>query len=222
MKLPRVIALATSKKQSAPTSVDWLLIMIHHRPQGLDHPLFRRSNLISSAAVGGGMMLSLSLPLGEGNTGIADSSTRNASIRIDGDGKVFLTMPCLRMGQGICTSIPMLIAGQLDVALNQVHFEPAPPNEKYAANEMLDAQAIDNSETIRSALRLLGEAGATARMMLIASAAERWGANARSCHAHEGEVIHTPTWRKLTYGELAMDAAYRPIPKEVELKAPRQ
>jgi isoquinoline 1-oxidoreductase beta subunit len=116
----------------------------------------------------------------------------------------------------------MLIAGQLEVALNQVHFEPAPPNEKYAANEMLDAQAIDNSETIRSAVRLLGEAGATARMMLIAAAAERWGANARSCHAHEGEVIHTPTWRKLTYGGLAMDAAYRPIPKEVELKAPRQ
>ena len=110
----------------------------------------------------------------------------------------------------------------MDVALDQVHFEPAPPNEKYAANEMLDAQAIDNSETIRSAVRLLGEAGATARMMLIAAAAERWGANARSCHAHEGEVIHTPTWRKLTYGELAMDAAYRPIPKEVELKAPRQ
>ena len=83
----------------------------------------------------------------------------------------------------------------------------------------MDAQAIDNS-AISSALKLLGEAAAMARVMLIATAAERWGADARSCHAHEGEVIHTPTWRKLKYGELAVDAAYMPIPK-VQLKAPR-
>ena len=70
-------------------------------------------------------------------------------------------------------------------------------------------------------MKLLGEAGATARVMLIAAAAERWGVDARSCHAHDGEVIHTPTWRKLRYGELAIDAAYMPIPNEVELKAPR-
>jgi isoquinoline 1-oxidoreductase beta subunit len=86
---------------------------------------------------------------------------------------------------------------------------------------MLDAQAIDNSTTTRSALKLLGEAGATARVMLIAAAAERWGVDPRSCHTRDGEVIHTPTWRKLRYGELALDAAYMLIPNEVELKAPR-
>ena len=83
-------------------------------------------------------------------------------------------------------------------------------------------QATGNSEAVRGALRLLGEAGATARMMLIAAAAERWGANPRSCHAHEGEVIHTTTWRKLKYGELTIDAAYRPIPKEIELESLRE
>jgi isoquinoline 1-oxidoreductase beta subunit len=195
--------------------------MIHHRPQGFDDHLFRRSYLISSAAVGGSMVLSLSLPLGVGDTGSTEGSTRNALIRIDGDGKVFLTVPYLRTEQGIYISIPMLIAAELEVALTQVHLEHAPPKQGGAASEMLDAQAIDNSTTTRSALKLLGEAGATARVMLIAAAAERWGVDPRSCHAHDGEVIHTPTWQKLRYGELALDAAYMLIPNEVELKAPR-
>lgn len=195
--------------------------MIHHRPQGFDDRLLRRSYLISCAAVGGSMVLSLSLPLGEGNTGSTEGSMRNALLRIDGDGKVFLTMPYLRTGQGIYTSIPMLIAEELEVALNQVHLEHAPPKQGFAAGEMSDAQAIDNSTANRGALKLLGEAGATARVMLIAAAAERWDVDARSCHAHDGQVIHTPTWRKLKYGELALGAAYMPIPNEVELKAPR-
>jgi isoquinoline 1-oxidoreductase beta subunit len=195
--------------------------MIHHRPQGFDDHLFRRSHLISCAAVGGSMVLNLSLPLGAGNTGSIEGSTRNALIRIDCDGKVFLTMPYLGTGQGIYISIPMLIAEELEVALDRIHLEHAPPKQGFAANDMSDAQAIDNSTAPRSALKLLGEAGATARVMLIAAAAERWGVDARSCHAHDGEVIHTPTWRKLRYGELAIDAAYMPIPNEVELKAPR-
>ena len=195
--------------------------MIHHRPQGFDDHLFRRSYLISSAAVGGSMVLSLSLPLGAGNTGSIEGSTRNALMRIDGDGKVFLTMPYLGTGQGIYISIPMLIADELEVALDRIHLEHAPPKQGFAANDISDAQAIDNSTAPRSALKLLGEAGATARVMLIAAAAERWGVDARSCHAHDGEVIHTPTWRKLRYGKLAIDAAYMPIPNEVELKAPR-
>jgi isoquinoline 1-oxidoreductase beta subunit len=197
-----------------------LLDMIHHRPQGLDYDFLRRGYIISSAAVGGSMVLNLSLLLGEGWTGSSESATRNALIRIDGDGKVFLTMPYPGMGLCIYSWIPTLIAEELAVALNQVHLEHSPSTEADAADEMLDAQAIGNSKAVRSALKPLGEAAATARVMLIATAAERWGADARSCHAREGEVIHTPTWRKLGYGALAIDAAYMPIPKQVELKAP--
>jgi isoquinoline 1-oxidoreductase beta subunit len=196
--------------------------MIHHRPQGLDHPLFQRSSLISSVAVGGDMVLSLRLPLGSGNTGLAESYTRNASIRIDRDGEVFLTMPHLRTRQDIYTSVFMLIAERLKVSVNHVYVEHPLPKEGFVANEMLDVQATGSSEAIRGALRLLGEAGATARVMLIAAAAERWDTNPRSCHAHEGEVIHTTTWRKLKYGELTIDAAYRPIPKEIELESLRE
>jgi len=114
----------------------------------------------------------------------------------------------------------MLIAEETEVALDQVHLEHTLPREGFAANEMSGAQAIDNSKAIRRALKLLGEAAATARVMLVATAAGRWGVDARSCHAHEGEVVHTPTWRKLRYGELAIDAAYMPVPKLAELKAP--
>jgi isoquinoline 1-oxidoreductase beta subunit len=191
--------------------------MIHHRPQGLNAPLLQRSSLISSAAIGRSMVLRLRLPSAEGDAGMIESSGRNASIRIDRDGKVFLTMPYLRTRQDIYTSIFMLIAERLKVSVNHVHVEHAPPKQGFAANGILDAQAAGNPEAIRGALRLLGEACATARTMLIAAAAERWRANPRSCHAHEGEVIHTPTWRKLGYGELIIDAAYRPIPKEAEL-----
>jgi isoquinoline 1-oxidoreductase beta subunit len=58
-------------------------------------------------------------------------------------------------------------------------------------------------------------------MMLIAAAARRWDVDARLCHAYEGQVIHTPTWRKFRYGELVVDAASMPIPKRIALKAPR-
>ena len=194
-------------------------IMIHHRPQGPDHPLFQRSSLISSAAVGGDMVVSLRLPLGSGNSGFTESYTRNASIRIDGDGEVFLTIPHLRTRQDIYTSVFMLVAERLNVSVNHVYVEHPLPKEGFAADEMLDVGATGSPEAIRDALRLLGEAGATARAMLIAAAAERWGTNPRSCHAHEGEVIHTTTWRKLRYGKLTIDAAYMPIPKEAELNS---
>jgi isoquinoline 1-oxidoreductase beta subunit len=188
--------------------------MIHHRPQGFDHHFFRHSHLVIDAAAGGSMVVILGFPLGDGGA-------RNASLRIDGDGKVFLTMPHLRMGPGICTSIRMLIAEELEVALDQVRLEHAPPQQGFAADQVLAAQAVDPSKAVRRALKLLGEAAATARVMLIATAAERWGADARACHAHEGEVIHGPTWRKLRYGQLAIDAAHMPIPRQVQLKAPR-
>jgi len=114
-------------------------------------------------------------------------------MRVDGDGKVFLTMPYPRTRQDFYTSIFMLIAERLKVSLSHVYGEHPLPKEGFAANEMLNVQATGSPEAIRDALKLLGEAGVTARAMLIATAAERWGANPRSCHAHEGEVIHTTT-----------------------------
>ncbi len=115
----------------------------------------------------------------------------------------------------------MLIAEELEIVPNRLDLEYAPPKEGFSANAMLHVLSIGNSNTIRATLKRLGEVGATARVMLVAAAARRWDVDARSCHACEGEVIHTPTWRKLKYGELVIDAAHMPIPKGIALKGSR-
>ena len=97
----------------------------------------------------------------------------NAFIRIQGDGQIVLTMPYVEMGQGTYTAIPMLIAEELEVELDQVRLEHAPPNEKLYANPLLGVQATGNSNAIRGAWKPLREAGASARTMLVAAAAER-------------------------------------------------
>jgi isoquinoline 1-oxidoreductase subunit beta len=185
-----------------------------------DINLSRRSFLATTGAVGGGLMLSLSLPLGRSEAAHSENFAPNAFIRIGSDGQVVLTMPYVEMGQGTYTSIPMLIAEELDVNLKQVRLEHAPPNEKLYANPMLGVQATGNSNAMRGAWKPLREAGATARIMLVAAAAKRWGVDAKSCRAQDGEVIDMATGRRLAYGELAADAATMPIPGNVTLKSP--
>lgn len=192
--------------------------MIHHRPQAFDEGFLRRGYVISSSAVGSGMVLSLNLPLAEGNAGGRENSAPNVFIRIDSAGRVVLIGPRLEMAPG--ASVRMLIAEELEVTPNQIDLEYAPPKHASDANTISQVLPTGNSNAIGGTLKLLRKASATARVMLIAAAAGRWGVDARSCHAHEGEVVHAPTWRKLKYGELAIDAAYVPIPKEIVLKRP--
>lgn len=198
--------------------------MIHHRIASTASyaDLSRRNFLVNSAVAGGGLILSLSLPFGQGKAVAAESFAPNAFIRIGTDGQVELTMPYVEMGQGTYTSIPMLIAEELEVALKQVRLEHAPPNEKLYANPLLGVQATGNSNAIRGAWKPLREAGATARIMLIAAAAKRWSVDVASCRAEDGEVIHTPSGRHLRYGELAAEAAQMPVPKDVALKRPQE
>ncbi|TFV49717.1 xanthine dehydrogenase family protein molybdopterin-binding subunit [Bradyrhizobium niftali] len=180
--------------------------------------LSRRNFLINSAVAGSGLVLSLSLPFGQGKAVGNDSFVPNAFIRIGTDGQIVLTMPYVEMGQGTYTSIPMLIAEELEVGLKQVRIEHAPPNEKLYANPLLGVQATGNSNAIRGAWKPLRETAAAARIMLIAAAASRWGVDAGSCHADAGEVVHAPSGRRLRYGELAAEAARMPVPKDVALK----
>ena len=191
---------------------------IASRSRGID--LSRRGFLATSATVGGGLMLSLTLPLGRSQAAGSGTFVPNAFIRIDGDGQVVLTMPYVEMGQGTYTSVPMLIAEELEVSLKQVRLEHAPPNEKLYANPMLGVQATGNSNAMRGAWKPLREAGAAALIMLVSAAAKRWGVGAESCRAQDGAVIHAPTGRSLTYGELAADAAGMPVPENVALKQP--
>src|SRR5207248_2925167 len=179
--------------------------------------LSRRNFLINSAVAGGGLVLSVSLPFGQGKALGSGSFAPNAFIRIGTDGQVVLTMPYVEMGQGTYTSIPMLIAEELEVDLKQVHLEHAPPNEKLYANPLIGVQATGNSNAIRGAWQPLRQAGATARTMLVAAAAKRWNVDPASCRAQSGEVIHAPTRKKIRYGDLAGDAARMPVPEKAKL-----
>jgi isoquinoline 1-oxidoreductase beta subunit len=185
--------------------------------------LSRRAFLQAGVAAGGGLMLSFSLPFADGAAGAsrADAFAPNAFIRIATDGQITLTMPYVEMGQGTYTSIPMLIAEELEVDLKQVQLEHAPPNEKLYANPLLGVQATGNSNAIRAAWRPLRQAGAVARTMLVAAAAQRWNVDPASCRAQRGEVLHAPTGRHATYGELAADAIRMPVPDKVALKEPK-
>src|SRR5712672_785845 len=108
--------------------------------------LSRRSFLATGAAAGGGLMVSLSLPFGRSETAASEGFAPNAFIRIGTDGEVVLTIPYVEMGQGTYTSIPMLIAEELEVSLKQVRLEHAPPNEKLYANPLLGVQATRSEE----------------------------------------------------------------------------
>ena len=183
----------------------------------------RRRFLKVGAAAGGGLMLNLSLPFAHGDAGTADADgfTPNAFVRIGSDGQIVLTMPYVEMGQGNYTAIPMLIAEELEVDLKKVQPEHAPPNEKLYGNPLLaGVQATGGSTAIRAAWKPLREAGATARTMLVSAAAKRWNVDPTSCRAESGEVVHAPTGRRLTYGELAADAARAPVAEGVALKRP--
>jgi isoquinoline 1-oxidoreductase subunit beta len=125
----------------------------------------RRGFLQAGASAGGGLLLSLSLPFAGRGADAADAGgfAPNAFIRIDGGGQIVLTMPYVEMGQGTYTSIPMLIAEELEVDLKQVRLEHAPPNEKLYANPLLGVQATGNSNAIRGGWQPLRQAGAAAR-----------------------------------------------------------
>ena len=185
--------------------------------------LSRRRFLQAGAAAGGGLLLSFTLPFAESGAEAADAAAfvPNAFIRIGRDGKIVLVMPYVEMGQGTYTSIPMLIAEELEVDLKQVQIEHAPPNEKLYGNPLLGGiQATGNSNAVRASWQPLREAGATARTMLIAAAAKRWNVDPAACRAQKGVVLHESTGRTARYGELSADAARMPVPDKVALKRP--
>jgi isoquinoline 1-oxidoreductase subunit beta len=131
---------------------------------------------------------------------------------------VTLIVPQVEMGQGTYTSLPMLIAEELEVDLGDVHVEHAPPDDQLYGNPLVGLQFTGGSTSVRAFFEPLRRAGATARSMLIAAAAETWQVDASACRAEKGAVIHDATGRALDYGELVGKAATLPVPENVALK----
>ena len=187
--------------------------------------LSRRGFLKAGAAAGGGLLIGIALPglLAEAEAAgkAAAEFTPNAFVRVGSDGRITLVMNQVEMGQGTYTSMPMLIAEELEVPLEQVTLEHAPPDNKLYANPLLGLQITGGSTSVRAFWVPLRQAGASARSMLVSAAAQHWKVDPASCHAERGEVIHTASGRKLKYGALADAAAKLPLPDKVALKDPK-
>src|SRR5207247_557370 len=132
-----------------------------------------------------------------------------------------MIVPQVEMGQGMYTSMPMLIAEELEVPLDQVQVEHAPPNDKLYANPLVGFQMTGASSSVKMLYLPMRNAGATARTMLVTAAAQQWKVDPASCRAQRGVVSHPPTGRMLTYGALADAAAKIPVPAQVKLKDPK-
>jgi isoquinoline 1-oxidoreductase beta subunit len=182
----------------------------------------RRTFLVTSAAAGGGLLLGVYLPRSIGaKAQVADETfAPNAFLRIRPDDSITLIMPQVEMGQGTYTSMPMLIAEELEVDLAKVILEAAPPSDKLYANPLLGFQVTGGSTSVPGFWEPLRRAGATARVMLIQAAAVQWSVDPNSCRAEKGEVVST-TGQRLNYGALVDAAAKLPVPDKVPLKDPK-
>src|SRR2546426_6550796 len=119
------------------------------------------------------------------------------------------------------TTLFRSLAEELEVGLDQVQLEHAPPNDKLYANPLFGDQETGASTSVKMFYEPLRRAGATARTMLLAAAAQTWNVDPPSCHARKGVVIHAASGRKLSYGALAEKAAGLPVPTQVTLKEPK-
>ncbi len=179
----------------------------------------RRSFLKTSAAVSGGLSIGFNLPaFGQGDKPAAEV---NAWVQVRADDTVIIKYARAEMGQGSMTSAPQLVAEELEADWKKVKIEYALANEQVRRKRVWGDMSAVGSRTIRNSQEYLRKAGATAREMLIAAAAQQWNVAPGECVAQNGMVIHKASNKKLSYGKLADAAAKLPAPKEVALKDPK-
>jgi isoquinoline 1-oxidoreductase beta subunit len=187
---------------------------------GLMH---RRDFLKVSAAAGGGLLISFYLP--EVSFGQAKGAKTvfapNPFLRIGTDDSVTIIVGKSEMGQGVYTSMPMLVADELEADWPKVKVEQSPVDAAYN-HPVFGMMITGGSTSVASEWERQRKAGAMARMMLVAAAAQTWKVDPASCRADRGYVIHQGTDRRLSFGALANSAANLPPPTEVPLKDPSQ
>ena len=177
----------------------------------------RRGFMKSTSALSGALVIGFNLPSASAQA--ASPMLTNAWVKVDGKGAVTLICHRSEMGQGVYTSMPMLVAEELDVPLSSVNIEMAPSAPVYI-NAMLGGQITGGSTSVRDAWTKLREAGASARTVLVGAAAETWKVPASECTAANGVVTHK-SGKKLAYGALVAKASTMKPPEKVALKDPK-
>jgi isoquinoline 1-oxidoreductase beta subunit len=174
----------------------------------------RRHFFKVTALSGGGMLLGFSFIDHEDEDKLLndDGFAPNAYIKISADGTIILMAPNPEIGQGVKTSIPLIVAEELCVDWKKIQVESAPLDSKYGS------QVAGGSGSIRDKFKVLRNAGAAAREMLITAAAKTWNVPQDKCTAEDGVITHKASGKKSTYGELAAKAAKLEIPSKPTLK----
>ena len=184
----------------------------------------RREFLKAGAALGGGLLISLYVPEFVPAARAADSTAKpvalNAFVRIGTDETVTVISNHSEMGQGIYTSLPMLLNEELEADWARVRVESSPVDAVYN-HTVFGIMMTGGSTTTNSEYDRFRKMGAMARIMLIAAAAQSWNVDPQTCRAEKSYVIHTPTGRRASYGSLAEAASKIAPPKDIPLKDPK-
>ncbi len=180
----------------------------------------RRDFVKTSALASGGLLFGFAAPGARREAQAAGTLyTPNAWVHIADDNTITLLSARSEMGQGVYTSMPMLIAEELNVDLQQIKVAVAPPGKEYV-NAMLGAMITGGSTSVREGWDKLRIAGAQVREMLISAAAAKWNVDRAQLKADRG-VVTGPGGKKATYGQLAADAAKQPVPEKPAIKDPK-
>ena len=185
-------------------------------------PVDRRNFLKTGLAGATGLIVGFYLPgrrevFADG----AEPTVLNAFINVSPNNKITILISKSEMGQGVVTSLSMLAAEELECDWKQIRTEFAPAAKAYF-DPVFGMQGTGGSQSVHSGWVPMRTAGATAREMLIAAAAQKWGVDASECHAENGAVIHTASKRRLTYGSVAEAAGKLTPPANVKLKDPSE
>src|SRR5262245_2159656 len=178
-----------------------------------DPTMNRRQFLLTTSVVGGALVLGFYLPSRQAAAAIiadkpwtppTEGGTEvNAWLVIGSDDTVTIRVAQSEMGEGVFTSMPMLIAEELECDWTKVHAEYASANRSLRENRVYQRMATGGSGAVRRSREYLQQAGASARVRLIAAAAQQWGVPVSACTAENGTVVHTASGRKVNYGAVA-------------------
>jgi isoquinoline 1-oxidoreductase beta subunit len=182
-----------------------------------------RRSFLKVTAGGGALLISGYIP------GLREQATSEAAgtfepniwLKIGADDSVTIMLTQLEMGQGVMTSMPMLVAEELDIDFTRIKTEWTPADPKYGNPNFGGAQLTAGSNSVRGMWKILREAGASARAMLVTAAAQNWNVAENTLSTEKGEVIHKASNRRAKYGTLVDKAAKVPVPKTVSLKNPK-
>jgi len=198
----------------------------------INHTMNRRQFMLTTSVVGGAFVLGFVLPSRQVEAGViaenpwtsptTAGTEINAWLVVGSDDTITIRVAQSEMGEGVFTSMPMLVAEELECDWAQVRAEYASANRSLRENRVYQRMATGGSGAVRRSREYLQQAGASVRARLNAAAAQQWGVPASECRAENGRIIHSASGRQVNYGAVAAAAAQVKLDAEPAIKTPDQ